>query len=494
LQLIKGRKKSSFSKGYRMPLFNKVMVANRGEIAIRIIRACRELGIPTVTIYTEQDANALHVVKADQAISVNPGPVAGYLDFDQIIRVAKWAGAEAIHPGYGFGAENWEFAQATTDAGLTFIGPPVEAIRQMGDKVLARKLLQEAEVPIIPGSPLIAAEDEAREWAGHIGFPLLIKAKGGGGGRGMRLVADEAELLNNLHGARREARRSFGDEGVYLEKFIIEPKHIEFQLLGDRHGNIIHLGERDCSIQRRHQKLIEIAPSLVLTPAKREEMGELAKKAASLMGYHSLGTMEFLVDRDLNFYFLEMNTRVQVEHPVTELITGIDLLKEQIRVAAGEPLGYKQEDVVIRGYAIECRINAEDARNNFFPSPGRITKYQSPGGIGIRLDGCVCDGYDVPPYFDPLLAKLCAWGLTWEEVLSRMDRALEEYIIRGIKTTIPFCRKLIKDDEFRSGRFTTDFMERRMPFLTYEDVKEPWDIFYVASAALLWEMNQIRNK
>jgi pyruvate carboxylase subunit A len=474
--------------------FKKVMVANRGEIAIRIIRACRELGIPTVTIYTEQDANALHVVKADQAISVSPGPVAGYLDIEQIIKVAKWAGAEAIHPGYGFGAENWEFAQATQDAGLTFIGPPPEAIRQMGDKVLARKVLEEAGVPIIPGSPIITSDAEGLEWARKIGFPVLIKAKGGGGGRGMRLVKDETELLDNLTGARREARRSFGDEGIYLEKFIVEPKHIEIQLLGDRYGNLIHLGERDCSIQRRHQKLIEIAPSLVLTPERREEMGALAKKAAALMGYYSLGTMEFLVDRDLNYYFLEMNTRVQVEHPITELITGIDLLKEQIRVAAGEPLGYTQDDVVFRGYAIECRINAEDARNNFFPSPGRITKYQSPGGIGIRLDGCVCENYEVPPYFDPLLAKLCAWGLTWPEVLARMDRALEEYIIRGIKTTIPFYRKVLKDEEFRSGLFTTDFLERRMPFLSYEDVKEPWDLFYMTAAALFWEMNQIRSQ
>jgi pyruvate carboxylase subunit A len=468
------------------------MVANRGEIAIRIIRACKELGLPTVTIYTEHDANALHLVKADQAILVTPGPVAGYLDFDQIIKVAKWAGADAVHPGYGFGAENWEFAQACADAGLTFIGPPVDAMRRMGDKVAARALLAEAGVPIIPGSPVIEDEAQAREWAGRIGFPMLIKAKGGGGGRGMRLVRDETELLDALQGAQREARRSFGDEAVYLEKLVIEPKHIEFQLLGDRHGQIIHLGERDCSIQRRHQKLIEIAPSLVLTPAKREEMGELAKKAAQLMGYHSLGTMEFLVDPDLNFYFLEMNTRVQVEHPITELITGIDLVKEQIRVAAGEPLTLKQEDVAWLGYAIECRINAEDPRNNFFPAPGRITKYQSPGGIGIRLDGCIFGGYDVPPYFDPLLAKLCAWGNTWEEALSRMDRALEEYIIRGIKTTIPFYRKVLKDEGFRSGKFATDFLEKNLPQLTYEDVREPWDLFYVAGAALFCELNQIR--
>ena len=477
-----------------MALPHKVMVANRGEIAVRIIRACMELGIPTVSIYTEQDAKAIHIVKADQAVLVSPGPVAGYLDFAQIIDKAMAVGADAIHPGYGFGAENADFAQACADAGLTFIGPRPEAIRQMGDKVLARKLLDEAGVPIIPGSPVLADDDQALEWAGRIGFPMLLKAKGGGGGRGMRLVKDEDELRHSLKGARREARRSFGDEAVYLEKLIQEPKHIEIQLLGDIHGNLIHLGERDCSIQRRHQKLIEIAPSLVLTPEKRREMGELATKAARLLRYHTVGTMEFLVDKDLNYYFLEMNTRIQVEHPITELITGIDLVKEQIKMAAGQPLTISQEDVVLRGYAIECRINAEDARNNFFPSPGRITRYQSPGGIGIRLDGCVFGGYEVPPYFDPLLAKLCAWGNTWEEVLARMDRALEEYIIRGIKTTIPSYRQVLKNDEFRSGRFTTDFLERHMPFLAYEDLRESWDTFYVAAAALFCELNSTRHQ
>ncbi|MFA4906510.1 MAG: acetyl-CoA carboxylase biotin carboxylase subunit [Candidatus Margulisiibacteriota bacterium] len=477
-----------------MPLFHKVLVANRGEIAVRIIRACKELSIPTVTIFTEQDANAIHITKADQAILVSPGPVAGYLDFAQIIEVAQWAGADAIHPGYGFGAESSVFAQACADAGLTFIGPSPEAIRCMGDKVLARQLLEEAGVPTVPGSPVLAEESEAKKWAGRIGFPMLIKAKGGGGGRGMRRVNNEAELLNNLQGARREARRNFGDEAVYLEKLIEEPKHIEIQLLGDKHGRLIHLGERDCSIQRRHQKIIEIAPSLVLTPEKREEMGVLAKKAARLLNYHSVGTMEFLVDKDLNYYFLEMNTRIQVEHPITELITGIDLVKEQIKSAAGEPLTIKQEDVRFNGYAIECRINAEDPRNNFFPSPGRITRYQSPGGIGIRLDGCVYGGYEVPPYFDPLLAKLCAWGNTWEEVLNRMDRALEEYIIRGIKTTIPFYRQVLKDPDFRSGKFTTNFVAEKMPSLTYLDTREPWDLFYVAGAALFCQLNQIAKK
>ena len=473
--------------------FKKVMVANRGEIAVRIIRACKELGIPTVTIFTEQDANGIHIVKADQALLVTPGPVAGYLDFAQIIDKAKSVGADAIHPGYGFGAENWQFAQACAQAGLTFIGPPVEAMRRMGDKVEARKLLEEAGVPTVPGSPVIDNENQAKEWAARLGFPMLLKAKGGGGGRGMRRVQDEAELLNSLKGARREARRSFGDDAVYLEKLIQQPKHIEIQLLGDRFGHIIHLGERDCSIQRRHQKIIEIAPSLALTPEKRQEMGELAKKAAALMAYHSVGTMEFLVDKDLNYYFLEMNTRIQVEHPITELITGIDLVKEQIKIAAGEPLTIRQEDVALRGFAMECRINAEDPRNNFFPSPGRITRYQSPGGIGIRLDGCVFGGYEVPPYFDPLLAKLCAWGNTWEEVLCRMDRALEEYIIRGIKTTIPFYRRLIKDEDFRAGRFTTDFLAQKMSHLAYEDTRESWDIFYVAVGALFCELNQLRQ-
>ncbi len=477
-----------------MGLFNKVMVANRGEIAVRIIRACKELGIPTVTVFTEQDAKAIHITKADQALLVSPGPVAGYLDYHQIIDLAKGAGADAIHPGYGFGAENWEFAQACANRGVTFIGPPPEAMRQMGDKVLSRKLMEKAGVPTVPGSPVIEEDDQAKAWAARIGFPMLIKAKGGGGGRGMRLVQDEAELLNSLEGARREARRNFGDAAVYLEKLIQEPKHIEFQILGDRFGNLIHLGERDCSIQRRHQKIIEIAPSLVLTPEKRQEMGELAKSALRQLHYHSVGTMEFLVDRDLNYYFLEMNTRIQVEHPITELITGIDLLKEQIKAAAGEPLAIKQEDVAFHGYAIECRINAEDPRNNFFPAPGRITRYQSPGGIGIRLDGCVYDGYEVPPYFDPLLAKLCAWGNTWEEVLNRMDRALEEYIIRGIKTTIPFYRKLLKHENFRTGHFTTNFLLENMPTLTYADVREPWDLFYVAGATLFCELNQISKR
>ena len=477
-----------------MARFKKVMVANRGEIAVRVIRACMELGLPTVTIYTEQDANAIHIVKADQAVLVTPGPVAGYLDFAQIIDKARAAGADALHPGYGFGAENADFAQACADAGLTFIGPSPGAIRQMGDKVLARKLLEEAGVPTIPGSPVLSDDEMAREWGARLGFPLLLKARGGGGGRGMRRVNDAAELLNSLKGARQEARRAFGDEAVYLEKLIDRPKHLEFQLLGDVHGHVIHLGERDCSIQRRHQKIIEIAPSLVLTPEKRREMGELATKAARRLNYHTAGTMEFLVDQDRNYYFLGMNTRIQVEHPITELISGIDLVKEQIKTAAGEPLAFKQEDVVLRGYAMECRINAEDPWNNFFPSPGRITRYQSPGGIGIRLDGCVFGGYEVPPYFDPLLAKLCAWGITWEEVLARMDRALEEYIIRGIKTTIPFYRKLLKDEDFRSGRFTTNFLAEKMPSLTYMDVREAWDLFYVAGAALFCELNPITRQ
>jgi pyruvate carboxylase subunit A len=477
-----------------MTRFKKVMVANRGEIAVRVIRACMELGLPTVTIYTEQDANAIHIVKADQAVLVTPGPLAGYLDFAQIIDKARAAGADALHPGYGFGAENADFAQACADAGLTFIGPSPGAIRQMGDRVLARKLLEEAGVPTIPGSPVLSDDEMAREWGARLGFPLLLKARGDGGGRGLRRVNDAAELLNNLQGARQEARRAFGDQAVYLEKLIDRPKHLEFQLLGDVHGHVIHLGERDCSIQRRHQKLIEIAPSLVLTPEKRQEMGELAAKAARRLNYHTAGTMEFLVDQDLNYYFLGMNTRIQVEHPITELISGIDLVKEQIKTAAGEPLAFKQEDVVLRGYAMECRINAEDPRNNFFPSPGRITRYQSPGGIGIRLDGCVFGGYEVPPYFDPLLAKLCAWGITWEEVLARMDRALEEYIIRGIKTTIPFYRKLLRDEDFRRGLYATDYLEQKLPLLTYEEVRESSDIFYVAGAALFCELNPITKQ
>jgi pyruvate carboxylase subunit A len=470
-------------------MFNKVLVANRGEIAIRVIRACKELGIPTVTIFTEQDANALHIQKADQSILVTPGPIAGYLDYEQIIRVAKWSGADAIHPGYGFIAENWRFARACEENGLTFIGPSAESIRAMGNKIRARELMESAGVPTVPGAPVITTEAEAASWAARIGYPLFIKAKAGGGGRGMRLVCDDDELFRGLPSARTEAQKTFGDDAVYLEKFVKEPKHIEIQLMADKYGQIIHLGERDCSIQRRHQKLIEIAPSLVLTPEKRAEMGEVAKRAARQIGYHSVGTVEFLVDRELNYYFLEVNTRIQVEHTITELITGIDIVKEQICLAAGEPLGLTQEEVNIRGYAIECRINAEDPRNNFFPSPGKITKYQSPGGMGIRIDGCIFGDYEVPPYFDPMIAKLCVWGNTWDEAVRRMQRALDEYLIRGIKTTIPLYKKLLQDEEFQSGRFTTDYMERKIQDLSYEDIKEPWDIFYIAAAALFFEMN-----
>lgn len=470
-------------------MFKKVLVANRGEIAIRIIRACKELGIPTVAIYTEQDANALHITKADQAILVTPGPIAGYLDYDQIIRVAKWAGADAIHPGYGFIAENWRFAKACEDAGLTFIGPTSAAIQAMGDKIRARELMQAAGVPLVPGSPVMADEAEALDWADRIGYPVLLKARAGGGGKGMRIAYNPQELRQWLPIARSEAQKAFGDGAVYLEKFIERPKHIEIQLMADKYGHIIHLGERDCSIQRRHQKLIEIAPSLVLTPEKREEMGEVAKKVARQIGYHTVGTVEFLVDPRLNFYFLEMNTRIQVEHTITEMITGIDIVKEQIRLAAGEPLKIRQEEVRLWGYAIQCRINAEDPRNNFFPSPGRITKYQSPGGIGIRIDGCIFGGYEVPPYFDPLLSKLCAWGNTWEEAVNRMRRALDEYIIRGIKTTIPLYKKILEDEEFRRGRYTIDYLEKKIKTLSYEDVREPWDIFYVAAAALFFEMH-----
>ncbi len=470
-------------------MFKKVLVANRGEIAIRIIRSCKELGIPAVTIYTEQDANAVHVLKADQAILVTPGPLAGYLDYDQIIKVAQWAGADAIHPGYGFISENWRFAHACEQAGLTFIGPRSEAIRAMGSKTRSREIMTKAGVPIVPGSPVIASEEEAAAWADKLGYPLLIKAKAGGGGRGMRLVANGEELSRGLPAARAEAKKAFADDAVYLEKFIVQPKHIEIQLIADKYGQVVHLGERDCSIQRRHQKLIEIAPSLVLTPEKRAAMGEVAKRAALEIGYHTVGTVEFLVDRDLNYYFLEVNTRIQVEHPITEMITGIDIAKEQIRLAAGEPLGMSQEDVEFRGYAIECRINAEDPRNNFFPSPGRITKYVSPGGIGIRLDGCVFGGYEVPPYFDPLLAKLCAWGNTWNEAVSRMQRAMDEYLIRGIKTTIPLYRRLLRDDEFLRGRFTTEYMEKKIQELSYEEEREPFDLYYVAAAALFFEMN-----
>ena len=465
-------------------MFNKVLIANRGEVAVRIIRACRELGIGTVAIYTEQDSESVHVSKADEAILVEPGPRAGYLDYEQIAEVARKAGADAVHPGYGFLSEKSTLPKALAAKGIGFIGPNVRAIESMGDKVEARKIATEAGVPLVPASPILADANEALDWADRIGFPIMLKAAAGGGGKGMRMIRTAADLAPAYALSSSEAKKSFGDGRMYMEKFIEEPKHIEIQVICDKHGNRAHLYERDCSIQRRHQKLIEIAPSLVLDDDRRREMGEVALKLCEAVGYDSAGTLEFLMDRDGRYYFLEMNTRIQVEHTVSEMVTGIDLVQEMIRVAAGEKLSFTQDEVVLRGYAIECRINAEDPRRNFIPSPGRITRYLSPGGPGVRLDSCIYAGYEVLPYFDPLISKLCVWGRTWDEALRRMARALDEYVIRGIQTSVPGYQKIIEDPDFRAGKFTTYFMEEKIDSFKYLDQGEPLDPFFLAGAAL----------
>uniref|UniRef100_A0A7C4EMC2 Acetyl-CoA carboxylase biotin carboxylase subunit n=1 Tax=Thermodesulfovibrio aggregans TaxID=86166 RepID=A0A7C4EMC2_9BACT len=466
-------------------MFKKVLVANRGEIALRIIRACKELGIRAVAIYCEPDATARYVKKADEAYLVTPGPLRGYLNIYGIVELAKNAGCDAIHPGYGFLAENPQFAEACIQAGLTFIGPNPEAIRQMGLKVESRQRAQSLGIPVLPGTEPIKTVDEAVVAAEEIGYPVMIKATAGGGGRGLRICYDRDDLLRQIPIAMSEAKKAFGDERVFLEKFLERPHHIEIQVVADKYGNIIHLGERDCSIQRRHQKLIEIAPSLLLTEDVRRKMGEAAVKIASSVGYDSVGTVEFLVDENLNFYFLEMNTRIQVEHTITEEITGIDLVQTMIKIASGEPLTIKQEEVVLNGYAIQCRINAEDPLNDFLPSTGVVTTYYSPGGFGIRIDGHVTEGYHVPPYYDSLLAKLVAWGRNWDEAVRRMHRALSEYVIRGVKTTIPLYIKIFEDEDFRKGNFSTRYIEEKLNKLLYTEEKDPFELAVILSAAIV---------
>ncbi|MGE3153041.1 MAG: acetyl-CoA carboxylase biotin carboxylase subunit [Nitrospiraceae bacterium] len=466
-------------------MFKKILVANRGEIAMRIIRACRELNIPTVAIYSEADSTGIYVKKADEAYQVGPGPVKGFLDGPQIVALAKRVGADAIHPGYGFLAENAEFATLCQASGITFVGPSPQTIHLMGNKVEARKLAESVGVPIVPGTEGgISDVREGLIFAQKVGYPVIIKASAGGGGRGLRVVRSDDELRDQMDTCSREALASFGDGSVFIEKYIERPHHIEFQILGDRHGNIIHLGERDCSIQRRHQKLIEIAPSLVLTPALREEMGAAAARLAKAVVYDNAGTVEFLLDQDGRYYFIEMNPRVQVEHTVTEQITAIDIVRAQITIAAGEPLDVTQSDVHFIAYAIQCRINAEDPKNNFRPCTGTVTAYLSPGGIGVRIDGAVYKGYTIPPYYDPLLAKLTVRGRTWEESVSRMHRSLEEYVLRGVKTTIPYMKAIMQDPDFRGGRFDTSYIEMHPQLLDYEDTVEPEDLVLAISAAI----------
>ncbi|MCP9449464.1 MAG: acetyl-CoA carboxylase biotin carboxylase subunit [Nitrospira sp.] len=466
-------------------MFKKILIANRGEIAMRIIRACRELNIATAAIYSEADSTGIYVKKADEAYVVGPGPVKGFLDSRQIVDLAVRIGADAIHPGYGFLSENAEFAELCQASGVTFIGPSPYAITMMGSKVKAREIAQAAGVPIVPGTNgAITDVKDALTFAKHVGYPLMIKASAGGGGRGLRVVRSDAELRENMETASREAQASFGDGSVFIEKYIERPHHIEFQILGDRHGHIIHLGERDCSIQRRHQKLIEIAPSLILTPALREEMGRAAIAIARAVDYDNAGTVEFLLDREGRFYFIEMNPRLQVEHTVTEQITAIDIVRHQISIAAGLPLDLQQKDIVLQGHAIQCRINAEDPKNNFMPCTGTVTAYLSPGGIGVRIDGAVYKDYTVPPYYDALLAKLTVRGRTWEEAVSRMRRSLEEYVLRGVKTTIPFMEAIMQEPDFMAGRFDTSYLETHPELYAYHEFQQPEDLVLAISAAI----------
>jgi acetyl-CoA carboxylase biotin carboxylase subunit len=452
-------------------MFKKVLVANRGEIAVRIIRACRELGIATVAVFSEVDRTALHVRYADEAYFIGPPPAReSYLRIDKILDVARRSGADAIHPGYGFLAERPDFAEACAEAGIVFIGPPASAIGLMGDKVIARKTVQAAGVPIVPGTEEDLRDDEVERAAAFVGFPLLIKAAAGGGGKGMRAVYRPEDLRGALASARREAEAAFGDGSVYLEKIVEGARHIEIQILADAHGNVIHLGERECSIQRRHQKLVEEAPSPFVDEDLRNRMGAVAVKAAQAVNYVNAGTIEFLVDKARNFYFLEANTRLQVEHPVTEMVTGVDIVKEQLRIARGRKLRYTQDDIRMNGWAIECRINAEDPYNDFLPSIGRLTGMTLPTGPGVRVDSGVYEGFEITPYYDSLISKLICWGETRGEALLRMRRALEEYRIMGVKTNIPFHQRLLDSPRFMGGQFDTTFVEER--FSLSEDGQE----------------------
>ena len=441
-------------------MFKKVLIANRGEIALRIINACRELGIKTVAVYSEADKDSLHVKFADECICIGPAQsYKSYLHIPSIIAAAEITGADAIHPGYGFLAENAQFAEVCKSCGITFIGPEPEHIRLMGDKAVARQTVIKKNVPVVPGSEGgLSDMKELKALASKIGYPIILKASAGGGGKGMRIVWSEDELQSQFETAKNEAFSAFGNDEIYLEKYIVNPRHIEIQIVADKFGNVVHFGERECSIQRNHQKIIEEAPSAVLTDDLRKAMGQAAKKVASAIGYSNVGTVEFLLDNDNNFYFMEMNTRIQVEHTVTEGVTDSDLVKLQIELAAGEKLTLKQKDIKITGHAIECRVNAEDPKT-FMPSPGKIEAFHTPGGPGIRIDTAAYAGYTVPPYYDSMIAKVIAHGRNREEAIARMKRALEMFLIEGIKTNIPLHLKILKDEFFIKGEINTHFME-----------------------------------
>ncbi len=440
-------------------MFKKVLIANRGEVAVRIIRACREIGIPTVAVYSQADANSLHVSLATEAYCIGPNESSkSYLNIPAIISAALISGADAIHPGYGFMSERADFAEICAEHNIKFIGPSPESMQLMGDKATARKTMMSKNVPITPGIGIITDIEEAKTAAKKFGYPVIVKATAGGGGKGMRVANNDAELEQNITLCRQEAEKFFGNPDVYMEKYLVNPRHIEVQVIADKFGNVVHLGERDCSIQRRHQKLVEEAPSPAVSEEIRKKLGEAAVRAAKAANYEGVGTIEFLLDKDKNFYFMEMNTRLQVEHGITEMISNVDIVREQINIAAGNPLSFKQEDIKLYGHAIECRINAEDPDRNFLPAPGEINGYITPGGFGVRVDSHVYSGYRIPPYYDSLISKLMCWAPTREEARRRMYRALKEYVITGVKTTLPFYQELIEDEVFISGIFDTGFM------------------------------------
>lgn len=441
-------------------MFKRVLIANRGEIAVRVIRACRELGIPTVAVYSEADANSLHVRLATDAFCIGPASsVDSYLNIPAIVSTALATGCDAIHPGYGFLSERAEFAEICAMHDIKFIGPSAESMRKMGDKAAARKTMIDNDVPVTPGTGIVKNAREVRNFAHEVGYPIILKATAGGGGKGMRIVRNDDELETNMNLCQQEADKFFGNPNLYAEKYLENPRHIEVQIIGDSFGNVIHLGERDCSIQRRHQKLIEEAPSPAIDEDTRREMGAAAVRAARAINYEGVGTCEFLLDNDGKWYFMEMNTRVQVEHCVTEMISQVDIVREQILVASGEKLSYTQDDIKLRGHAIECRINAEDPDNNFMPCPGKVDGYFTPGGFGIRVDSHVYPGYTIPPYYDSMIGKLICWGENRKQARRRMYQALKEYVITGINTTIPFHQQIIEDEVFKSGQFNTGFIE-----------------------------------
>ncbi|HUI84901.1 MAG TPA: acetyl-CoA carboxylase biotin carboxylase subunit [Candidatus Binatia bacterium] len=469
-------------------MFKRILIANRGEIAVRIIRACREMDIESVAVFSDVDRRALHVRKADYAYHIGTATASeSYLNIERILDVARRSQAEAIHPGYGFLSENAGFARACRDAGVKFIGPSPESMEMMGSKTRARQNMKRAGVPFVPGSERGLDFDAAERLAGQIGYPVMLKAAAGGGGKGMRMVSSPAELHSAWQNARSEAQRSFGDNEVYIEKFIVNPRHVEMQIVGDEHGNTVYLGERECSVQRRHQKVLEESPSPIVDDDMRRHMGEIAVRVARAANYHNAGTVEFLVDQQRNFYFLEMNTRLQVEHPVTEFVTGLDLVHLQMRIAAGERLPFHQEDIRLRGHAIECRIYAEDPDNNYFPSPGQITRLISPSGPGIRRDSGMYEGWTVPIEYDPLLAKLVGYGENRDDAIRRLLRALHEYFVGGIKTNLSLFRRILKDPDFRAGNFDTGFLDRLLTKPRGEtDLRRP--IIVAAAAAIFASM------